>query len=561
MSEKFGISYVLHMMDGISGPLGEIGKSFDEANKRFEKAGAGMRAVGQNMTKYITAPIAGWGAYAMAEARNINDAFIEVQDRFKGTGAELQKIKHGLVNESMTSPHSAEELLQLGAAGLQIGVAKEKLGEFSKMIADFGMVSKMSGEDATQALKEFASVTGTGYDDFRKILNVTTELGDRMNTTGARVLETSRQIGGIGKEVGMSIPQIQALSAWMNSMGQDAGMQMAQVLLKMKQAAKFGGGTDLGMFAAIMYGDANKTKNFQTDFDKNAVDTLGKFIDAVKKRKDEGLNASKEMEQLGLGSMRQVIQMSRMSRSIEDLAKAEEMANEQWRDGNAAADDAARRYQTLGAQLHMLRHTQAALGDDMGQIFLPIFIKLVSNVRQFTTGFREAPEWLRIMTVGVLGLAAGIGPLVIALGWLKGALLAIGISNPLFATITITLTALSIAISSLVSNWEVLSNKTDFWKHLGGFVLESVRNVGRSTKGDQREEEYQRRKKTNEGKSFWEIITGEDVASSPSGTSARNDSHHKVTIELSQGLRTAGVVSSGTATLNIMSPYNGSNGF
>ena len=470
MGEQFSLSFILKLVDYISTPLTQMGTAFDDISRKYDNMGKGMRDMGSKLTKGVTAPILGWGAYAIYQAREMSGAFLGMQDRFEGATGELAKFREQLINISMESPHSAAELLRLGAAGLQVGVANDKIVDFSKTMADFGLVTGMSGERATQALKEFSGTVGAGYDDYKKILNVAIDLGNSMNTTGERVLETSRQIGGIGKWAGMSIPEIQALAGWMNSMGEDTGAHMTLLLEKMHSAAKFGRGADLGMFSRIIYGDPSKTREFQAGMKESPAEMIAKFVEGLTRAQKQGADVMKELEQFGLGGMKQVTQISRLAQSTDVLRTATERANTQWQTGNEVIKTAQARYETFGGQLAMLKNTQAAIGAEFGKVLIPVLKVLNEMFREFLKGFTKLPDWMKASIVGVLGLAAAIGPLLVGLGAFKGILAAVGVSVPLVLALAAAFAAVGAAVYQLTKHWETIS--------AGGF-LESITDFGK----------------------------------------------------------------------------------
>jgi TP901 family phage tail tape measure protein len=543
MAEQMGLSFIMSLIDNISSPLVKIGSAFDAMNQKYEGMGKGMREMGKRMSLSVTAPIVGWGGFAVHEGAKLEEAFLEVQDRFHGTKEELKALQQGIISLSMASPHSAEALSEVAAAALQIGVAKDKLPGFAKMMADFGMVADMSGREASQALKEFAAVTHSSYDDYERILSVSTKLGHSMNTTASRVLETSRQIGGLASMAGTATSDIMALSAWMNSMGQDAGMQMQQMIDKFYNAANFARGTQLGIFGKVLYGDdPEAAKKFQQLMAKSPAEAIALFVDRIKSLKMEGADVAKILEDLGLGSTRMVVQMMREAQNVPELTKALKDAREEWLAHNYLTEAAALRYGTFNAEMKKLRSTQAALGVQFATIMLPVLKWLVGILTSLAQNFTNLPDWFKYVVVGALALTAAIGPLILIMGMFMGGVAAL---MPVVLPVIGILASLSAIVLTLATNWKTLTSDGAFKDFIGW--VSGKGGVDRSGKGWF---EAATTRSFSPG-SLWDYSAGGMLGG------GNQKSEVKLSIALQEGLAIKGLVNDDKTDIDIFSPVFG----
>ena len=162
-----------------------------------------------------------------------------------------------------------------------------------------------------------------------------------------------------------------------------------------KISSEISRGTDKGKEWAKMMGMS--IKEVQTLFEEDAYGAMVKLVEGLEKVKDSGGNVDKTLRDLGITEIRQLDVMKRLIGSSQDLAKHQQMANEEWKNNNALIEESARRYETFESQMQMLSNgisnIWANIGNAIAQSSSPIVGKIteiINNVEKMTDSFFDA---------------------------------------------------------------------------------------------------------------------------------------------------------------------------
>lgn len=182
---------------------------------------------------------AGGLAYVTKEAIAFESAMAGVKKVTDANVQQLEQLSGSLKNMAGELGIMPAELAKIAAAGGQMGVAFERLPEFTKMAAQMANAFGITSEQAGDAAAKISNVYQLSIEQMQ-------ELGDAINTLGnttaakeAEITEVLLRIGGNAKQFGLLKEEAAALSAALISLGktpETAGTAINALLTKLQTA-------------------------------------------------------------------------------------------------------------------------------------------------------------------------------------------------------------------------------------------------------------------------------------------------------------------------------------
>jgi TP901 family phage tail tape measure protein len=210
------------ILQQVKGELEGLGVSTQSAQRTMSQAFGDMQRAGAAMSATITAPIVGVGAAAIKTSIDFESAFAGVVKTVDATEGELAQLEQGILEMSKELPASASEIAQVAEAAGQLGIRTEDILSFTRTMIDLGETTNLSADQAATALARFANIVQMPQDQFDKLGSTVVELGNKLATTEAEIVEMGLRIAGAGEQVGMTEAQIMALAGALSSVGIEA---------------------------------------------------------------------------------------------------------------------------------------------------------------------------------------------------------------------------------------------------------------------------------------------------------------------------------------------------
>lgn len=286
------------------------------------------------------------------------------------TDEELADMSDAIKAMSTEIPASTTEIAAVAEAAGQLGIQKDALLDFTRVMTMLGTATNMTAEDAATALARFANITGMSADNYDRLGAVIVDLGNNFATTESEITQMGTRLASGGKLAGLTEPQIMALAAAMSSVGIEAeagGTAMTQTLNAIEKAVATGEDS-LQSFADVAGMSAD---SFAEMWNTDALGALTAFIRGLGNLDEQGESAGLVLEDLGLTGIRQSNMLKSLALAADQMDSAVQTANTAWDENIALTNEANKRYATTQSKLDMMQNAYNNLKVAVGDAFTP----------------------------------------------------------------------------------------------------------------------------------------------------------------------------------------------
>ena len=286
-------------------------------------------------------------------------AFAGVRKTVNATDEEFEQFETGLRSMSKQMPMTASELSAIAEAAGQLGIKNENLLSFTETMANLGVATNMSSDEAATALARLANITGMNQENFDRLGSSIVALGNNFATTESEVTQMALNISAAGSQFGMTEADILGVAAALSSLGLEAqgdGTAISRAIIMMANACETGS-SELEYFAKAA---GMSTAEFQKYFAEDATGALTKFIAGLGNLQDE--SALKFLDDMGISETRLRDALLRASNANDLFTNAIRTSNEAWSEKSALTNEAQQRYATTESKVQILKNTFSEMG-------------------------------------------------------------------------------------------------------------------------------------------------------------------------------------------------------
>lgn len=281
------------------------------------------------------------------EAQRMNKDFQKMDTR--SSREQLNQLAGAAGRLGEKSMYAAEEFVD-GADKINLAM-HDDLGDDA--VEKIGKIAKMFGEDKKLGMRGALLAAGSAVN----------ELSSSMSANASFVVDFSSHLSGIGLEANIASAKLMGLGAVMNRNAQEEATSstvFSQLLTKMYQdPAKFAklAGVEVKKFSNLVKTDANEA--------------LLRFLEAMKGR--GGFDKLAPMfSSMGLEGTRAVGVLSMAAAKVDDIRKAQGIANQAYKDGTSVIREANMQNNTYQAQIDKNVKKLHDLNIELGQKLLPL---------------------------------------------------------------------------------------------------------------------------------------------------------------------------------------------
>lgn len=386
------------------------------ASDSFSKIGQTANVVGKAMTKYVTAPLVGVGALALREFGSYEHALNGVGKTMDISGKELQGMGKKFQIMGRTVPIATNELLGIASAGAQLGVGAQDIEGFTKTIADMGLATDLSTDQAAMGMAQFmasmgkTSATTKNYnEDVSRLGSTIVDMGNHFATGETAILEMGQRLVGTAHSIGMNESGVMALSTAMSALGinaQQGGGAMSRVMRKINTAV-LSNSEDVAKFAKVAGMSAT---DFANTWKKDPIQAINKFVGGLDDVQKSGGDMAGLLAELGIKGSQEVDVLSRLAGGHQTLSQAIEQASKAWESNSALSEEAKVRYGELKGSIQKFKNAISELGSSFGELLSGQFKSFLDGLTKLINKFNDLGEGPKKVIMVIAEVVAAIGP-------------------------------------------------------------------------------------------------------------------------------------------------------
>ena len=414
----------------------------------------------------IMAGVAAVGTGLVMAGRKAVNAFAEMDAEManvrKFTGLADDEVKE--LNESfkqMDTRTSREDLNKLAEEAGRLGkTSKEDVLGFVKAADQINVALDDLGEGATLTLSKLTNIFG---DEARMgteksllaVGSVINELSQNCTASAGYLAEFGKRMAGVGAQAGMTIPQIMAFAAVLDSQGQACEMSataLSQLIMNLfKEPSKIAKAT--GMDLEKLNAALKRSTNEGLVMLLEKLKSLGNMDVLAPVFKNMGENGARASQVLAT-----------LAGNIEMVKWQQEQAKEAFDEGISVTNEFNVQNSTVEAELDKARKRVNELAIELGEKLMPIMkhvistttlsLKLMSNMIDFCIKYKEQ---IIVLTAMIAAYTVAVKANAIALkaqaAWhavCKGAAIAY---QTVVKTLTAAHLAMQLGLAKLQGNW------------------------------------------------------------------------------------------------------------
>lgn len=406
-----GVRTVIEGLSGFVGGINRYNSSIESAERTTrqfgERASRAAIALGA-----LSAPLLALGFLSGRAAISFETAFTGIQKTVTATDAQFAELAEGIREMAQQIPVSTTELAGLGETAGQLGIQVEALQSFIRVMADLGVTTNLSAEQAATSLARLVNITQSGQDDFDRLGATIVDLGNNLATTESEILTFALRIASAGQLAELSDAQILGLGGALSALGVRAeagGTAVQRVLLAMLEAVSLT--TDeLEVFARAA---GLTAQEFADLFERDAGEAFNRFVEGLG---EAGTEAILILRELGLEDARLTRSFLALSGGGDLLRNSLNLATSAFAENTALVQEAERRYATAASRIQVARNELNELFIIIGTNVVPVLLKMIEVLRPVLQFFQRMATQFPTLTLLVIGFGVVLGGLAITLG-------------------------------------------------------------------------------------------------------------------------------------------------
>ena len=366
--------------NNFNGSVQAMGMKLGEFGEKTEKVGTAMLPV--------TAGVSALAAGSVAAFSEIDEGYDIIITKTGATGEAAESLQKNMDAVFGSLPTSAADAgIAIGEVNTRFGLTGESLEQLSSQFIQFAQINETDLNGAIGSVNKNLQIFGLGAEDAQGYLGLLTTQAQATGISVDDLMNSVQKNGPVFKEMGLSIDESVNLLAQFEKNGVNADSALAG-LKKAQQNATAEG--------------------------KTLSQSLGETMEAIKgaSSETEALQIATELfGKKGALEMTQAIREGRFS--VDDLSSGLD-------DFKTTVTDTVEGTQDAPDKLTTAMNNLKIVGKEIGETLLtalaPVFEKLVNAAKKLAEWFSSLSDGQKEMILVAGGLAAAIGPVLIAIG-------------------------------------------------------------------------------------------------------------------------------------------------
>ena len=425
MDEAFETAKECAELQRLEKSLAEVSARAKSAKKRMDLTSLGgksflnastLKSAGMTMYSTLTPAITMLGWRTVTAAQDMDSAYRDMRKTVEGTESQFEALRQGAIEFSKTHVTSAEQMLQIEAIGGELGIATDSLQAYAKTVSNLDVATNLDTREAAESLGKLANITHMGADEYERYADSLVRLGNNGASTEDQIVDIATRIGSMATIVGMSVPEILALSSSIASTGmktEASGTAIANTISDMESAVA-GGGDALEAFASV---SGMSAEEFARTWEDKPIQAFQAFVKGLNAIEESGGSADATLEKMGITGTRQKQAIEGLMQTIgglnDNLAMSQHAwdgQSDQWGAAGDAAREAEKKAEGFSGQLSILSNIGNDAMASLAEGATPVVSALTDVAKAALDLFDGMDEGQKTLTVVGLGIGALAGP-------------------------------------------------------------------------------------------------------------------------------------------------------
>lgn len=424
-----------------------LGSQFQAAGEKIQEVGGKVTALGEGLTKNVTAPLTAIGAASVVAWNELDDGMDTVAKKTGATGDALEDLQDTAKDVYGSMAVNAEEAgTAIGEVNTRFKVTGDTLEDVSKQFIRFAKVNDTDLNSAIDTTDALMKKYNKDIKDLDGVLGLLTKAGQDTGISMSSLMGTLKTNGASLQELGFGLEESVNLLAMMEANGVEASTALTGLKKAVTNAASDGLSADDALKQTIA---SIKDAKTETEALQIATETFGSRGAA------EMANAIRSGR----------LDIDNLSTSLKDYQGVVSTTYDTIQD---VPDEAV-------IALNNLKMVGAELAQTGFEALAPVLEEVVQALKDFNEWFKNLDDGTKEMIVKIAAVAAALGPLLVIIGHVITAVgtiaSAIGSLMPVLSTIgtvigTIAsaiggalLAAIGLVIAAIaiwIKNWEYI---------------------------------------------------------------------------------------------------------
>ena len=405
------VDVTLRLIDKVTSPLGGVTKNLKnsanqwaKAGKQIENSGKAISAVGSNLTKTLTVPIAGAGVASLKLASDFEEGMSKVQSIAGATADEIgllgEKAKEMGAKTKFSATEATEAYQYMAMAGWKTEDMLDGIEGIMYLAGATGEDLATTSDIVTDALTAF----GKTAKDTQNFVDVMAKTASNANTDVAMLGESFKYVAPIAGAMNYSIEDTSVALGLMANAGvkaSSAGTALRSWITRMASPTKQSSEAMEALGLSLTDSEGN-----MKDLATIMMETMGAFSKLTEEQKAQ--YASMLAGKTGMSGLLAIVNSA--DSDFEALTEAVANSTGACEEMYKVAND------NLSGQLTILKSTAESLAISFGELLIPYIKKAVEWVQKIAEKFNNLDESTKETIVKIGLIVASIGPALLVFG-------------------------------------------------------------------------------------------------------------------------------------------------
>lgn len=413
--------------------------------QQFQAVGDKVKTVGDNMTKYVTGPLAAIGGASVAAFKNIDDGYDQMIAKTGATGEaadELRGIMNDILSTVPTDANTAGNAI--GEVATRFNVAGDDLAHLSTQFVKFSDLNNTDVVSSVDKVQKALAAYGLGAESAEGYLDRLNAVGQQTGVSTDKLAEGIVSNGAAFQELGLGIDDATVFMGQLEKSGANSETVLNGMRKALKNATKEGIPLDQAL----------------SDLQNTIVNGTGSI---------DGLTAAydifgKSGDQIYAAVKNGTLDFDALGTTLTDVTG----------NLNNTFAETIDPLDTFKMTLNELKITGAEIGASLLDVLAPAIEKLAEIFRSLKEKWDSLSPAQQDMIVKIGLVVAALGPLISIIGsiisMIGTVMGVIGmISAPVLGVIAIIAAAIAIGVL-LYKNWDTIKAKAiEIWNAIKDF--------------------------------------------------------------------------------------------